>query len=97
MILLKAHQGEARVLREVLDLYENCSGQCINLEISVLMFSQNTPEQTKNEVKAALGIVSENWNERYLGLPVQVGRSRRKVFGYIKKTCVEECMVGRRG
>lgn len=42
MILLKAKQEEAMALREVLDLYENSSGQCINLEKSALMFSQNT-------------------------------------------------------
>lgn len=37
-------------------------------------------------MKGALGIHSENWNDRYLGLPVHVGRSRQKVFGYIKKS-----------
>ncbi|KAE8790023.1 hypothetical protein D1007_35703 [Hordeum vulgare] len=85
MIMLKAKQEEAMVLREVLDLYENCSGQCINLKKLALMFSQNTVEQAKSLEKEALGIHSESWNNRYLGLPVHVGRSRWKVFGYIKK------------
>lgn len=39
VLLLKANQQEAMALREVLDLYESCSGQSINLEKSAIMFS----------------------------------------------------------
>ena len=46
----------------------------INLEKSALMFSQNTELQAKNTVKGAFGINNENWNDRYLGLLVHVGR-----------------------
>ena len=31
-----------------------------------------------------LGITKETMNERYLGLPVHVGKSRSSVFGYLK-------------
>lgn len=48
------------------------------------MFSHNTEQAAKDSVKQALEIQSENWNEKYLGLPVHVGRSRRKAFAYIK-------------
>ncbi|XP_071683374.1 uncharacterized mitochondrial protein AtMg00310-like [Lolium perenne] len=33
---------------------------------------------------ASLGVSTETWNERYLGLPVYVGQSRSKVFAYLK-------------
>uniref|UniRef100_A0A453GEU8 Reverse transcriptase zinc-binding domain-containing protein n=1 Tax=Aegilops tauschii subsp. strangulata TaxID=200361 RepID=A0A453GEU8_AEGTS len=48
------------------------------------MFSPNTSDATKAEVKNALHIQSESWNEKYLGLPVHVGRSRRKAFAFVK-------------
>ncbi|KAI4988293.1 hypothetical protein ZWY2020_029923 [Hordeum vulgare] len=48
------------------------------------MFSPNTHEDIRAGVKGVLGIQSENWNDKYLGLPVHVGRSRRKAFAYIK-------------
>ena len=35
-------------------------------------------------MKNALQIQSETWNEKYLGLPVHVGRSRRKAFAFVK-------------
>ena len=41
VLLLKAKREEAEALREILDLYESCSGQCINLEKSAIMFSKN--------------------------------------------------------
>ncbi|XP_073360394.1 uncharacterized protein [Aegilops tauschii subsp. strangulata] len=49
-----AKREEAESLREILDLYESCSGQCINLEKSAIMFSPNTSATAKNEVKNAL-------------------------------------------
>jgi hypothetical protein len=35
-------------------------------------------------VKVELGIMSENWNEKYLGMPMYIGKSKRKAFAYIK-------------
>lgn len=84
MLLLKANQQEAEALHEVLKLYEESSSQCINVEKSAVMFSPNTDPVIKAHVKQSLAIHSENWNEKYLGLPVHVGRSRRKPFSYIK-------------
>jgi hypothetical protein len=41
VVLMKAWREEAVVLKEILQLYENCSGQCINVEKSSLLFSAN--------------------------------------------------------
>jgi hypothetical protein len=82
--LLKGKGEEARALREILNLYENCSGQCINTEKSSLLFSPNTKRRLKRIIKSELGIQSEDWNEKYLGMPVHIGKSRRKEFAYIK-------------
>ena len=38
----------------------------------------------KAAVKNALQIQSENWNDKYLGLPVHVGKSRKKAFSFVK-------------
>lgn len=84
LLLLKAKEEEAHELHCVLYLYEECSGQCINLEKSALMFSPNTEDGVKTAVKNALQIHSETWNEKYLGLPIHVGKSRRKAFVFVK-------------
>ncbi|KAE8773546.1 hypothetical protein D1007_54235 [Hordeum vulgare] len=84
VLLMKANQSEAEVLKEILDLYKRCFGQCINTEKSAIMFTPNTRDEVRTAVKNALVIHSENWNEKYLGLPVHVGQSKRKAFAYIK-------------
>lgn len=84
ILLMKADRREAEALQEVLELYENCSGQCINTEKSAMMFSPNTPANTRAEIKGVLQIQSESWNDKYLGLPVHVGKSKRRAFAYIK-------------
>lgn len=63
MLLLKANQEEEAALHDVVALYEDRSGQCINVEKSAIMFSLNTPKEAKESVKNALQINSENWNE----------------------------------
>jgi hypothetical protein len=72
------------VLKEILQLYENCSGQCINVEKSSMLFNANARQRDKEMVKVELGIVSESWNDKYLGMPMYIGKSKRKVFAYIK-------------
>uniref|UniRef100_A0A8R7QU16 Reverse transcriptase domain-containing protein n=1 Tax=Triticum urartu TaxID=4572 RepID=A0A8R7QU16_TRIUA len=69
VIFLKAKQEEAAILHDILELYENCSGQCINTEKSAIMFSPNTDIAAKNQVKSAVRITSEDWKDGYLGLP----------------------------
>uniref|UniRef100_A0A453D5L5 Reverse transcriptase zinc-binding domain-containing protein n=1 Tax=Aegilops tauschii subsp. strangulata TaxID=200361 RepID=A0A453D5L5_AEGTS len=48
------------------------------------MFSPNTLAETRELVKQTIHIQSENWNEKYLGLPVHVGKSKKKAFAYVK-------------
>lgn len=57
----------------------------INADKSAVMFSPNTKENDRREVMTALGIRSQTMNERYLGLPVFVGKSRSSVFDYFKE------------
>lgn len=49
------------------------------------MFSLNTSETVKAHMLSVLGIVQIAHNDKYIGLPVYIGRSKRKAFEYIKK------------
>jgi len=57
----------------------------INRDKYAVFFSPNTSSDDKEEVRQALNIVLEAKNEKYLGLPVSIGKSRKKAFEYIKK------------
>jgi hypothetical protein len=84
LLLLKIKDGSAQCLQNILSLYEDCSGQIINKETSSIMFSRNTKSAVKQELMSILDIGSEARNQKYLGLPVYMGRSKSKTFAYLK-------------
>ena len=49
------------------------------------MFSKGTANAAKRKFKNLLQISDEAFNERYLGLPIHLGRSKTKAFGYLKE------------
>ena len=80
LILMRAYKGDAQELKRILQVYETASGQVINRDKYVVLFSPNTSSDDKEEVRQALNIVLEAKNEKYLGLPVSIGKSRKKSF-----------------
>ena len=48
------------------------------------MFSRNAKSADKEQMMAALDIRDEGRNEKYLGLPVYMGKSKEKTFAYLK-------------
>lgn len=72
-------------MRRVLQVYESASGQVINRDKSSVLFSPNTNPDDRHEMRQILNIQSEAKSERYLGLPVSIGKLRKKAFEYIKK------------
>jgi hypothetical protein len=76
LVLIKATSESARTLQNILQLYEMCSGQTVNYDKSSIMFSANTSNGKRSQVLQELNIRTEARTEKYLGLPVYVGRSR---------------------
>jgi hypothetical protein len=85
LIVMKATTACAQKLQQILALYEAQSGQMINKEKSSAFFSKGTRHRTKRAVLNVLGISRESQNQRYLGLPVHLGASKKKEFEYIKE------------
>lgn len=65
-------------------MYERCSGQIINKAKSAVLFSKNMKFLQKKEVCDTIQVTKETMSERYLGLPVHVGRSKGNTFAYLK-------------
>jgi hypothetical protein len=85
LVLIKANSESARSLQNIVQLYEVCSGQTVNYDKSSVMFSENIRSHHRNQVLAALNISAQARMEKYLGLLVHVGRSRKKTFEYLLK------------
>lgn len=61
------------------------SGQVINRDKSSILFSPNTRDDVRLAMTQRLCILVEARNERFLGLPVSIGKYRKKAFEYLKK------------
>ena len=84
IIFCRATSGEVGVINEVLQTYANASGQCINMEKSLVYFSSNTQEGEKAEIVSMLRVKVVDKFESYLGLPTLVGRAKYQTFSYLK-------------
>ncbi|KAA3472829.1 reverse transcriptase [Gossypium australe] len=80
LIFGEATEKGARVLKDILKVYEDCSGQCVNFDKSLIFYSSNTDEVSKAAVLRLLGVRSSSSPEKYLGLPNMVGRRKKEAF-----------------
>ena len=64
-------------------MYERESGQKPNREKTSLFFSKNTKEEVKEVVKDMFGAQIIHHHEHYLGLPLLVGKGKKKAFHWI--------------
>lgn len=61
------------------------SGQVINKDKTSIMLRPNEVQQVQQQILAELDIIQLASNEKYLGLPVYIGESRKQMFEYIKQ------------
>ena len=72
-------------IHEILGKYERALGQKINSDKTTLFFfSNNTIDIAKEVVKNLLSVPEIKDYERYLGLPVLVGRKKKASLNFIK-------------
>ena len=58
LILMRARASDAQELRHILEVYERASGQVINKDKSSIMFSPNTRQEERGQVRSSLLITS---------------------------------------
>ena len=84
LLFCQAFEKETQEVLEILKLYAEASGQCINMEKSSVHFSSNTPPQKRELIKGMLGVSEVERFESYLGLPTLMGRSKYHTFSFLK-------------
>ena len=84
LLFCKASIEECQRVLDILDVYGRCSSQQINRSKTTIFFSKSTTNDTRNQIKLALGVLEIIQYERYLGLPSLVGRNKKASFNYIK-------------
>ena len=86
LVFCKANKQEAEKLIKILKVYEEATGQLINMEKSSVFFSKNTMPTVKSEVCQVMGSIQQVGQGKYLGLPMIITRSKEQVFGFIRNS-----------
>jgi hypothetical protein len=64
--------------------YCQASGQRINKDKSSIFFTKGCPQSNREIIKGVLEVSNEALNERYLGMPTDVGSSRNGTFKFLR-------------
>lgn len=89
LLFCKAKLEEVQCVKEILRLYEQSSGQKVNLDKSAVFFSKNTGETARSAICKELEGIVEQRNSKYLGLPMVIGRSKKQVFNFVKEKVLQ--------
>ncbi|XP_074293711.1 uncharacterized protein LOC141620847 [Silene latifolia] len=92
----RATEEEATAVSDILRRYEHASGQLVNLDKTTVSFSKGVPRTKRSNLATRLGIIEVEEQERYLGLPTVVGRSK-KVLINILRDKLSKTLEGWRG
>ncbi|GAA0148318.1 hypothetical protein LIER_07795 [Lithospermum erythrorhizon] len=74
---------ECMVVKGMLQLYENTSGQRVNYHKSAIAFSLNVGEELKRDICEVFGVAEVSSHAKYLGLPTVAGKSKVELFDSI--------------
>ena len=85
-MFIEGSESNLLTLKAVIGDYEMASGQKVNLQISSIFFGKVSTEDTKEQLKAVIGITSEALSEKYLGLPTAMGKSKEGTFKYARES-----------
>lgn len=84
LLFTRASESEAEAIIDILNSYEAASGQKINLEKSEVSFSRNVGTNMHNMLQSKLTFTAVVEHEKYLGLPMYIGKSKKPVFQVIQ-------------
>ena len=85
LLFFKASTEGANEGSNLLNQYCDASGQRVNKDKFSIFFSKGCPNSTRLLVKFCLQVPNESLNERYLGMPTDVGHSKNVTLKFIKE------------
>ncbi|KAL9674087.1 hypothetical protein QQ045_030357 [Rhodiola kirilowii] len=81
LFFLKINHQSVTAVKDVLSLYEKISGQTVNFQKSEIMLSRNASQDLCDFIHVAMGVTIVPKLAKYLGLPLQMDRTRADTFG----------------
>ncbi|XP_059650088.1 uncharacterized protein LOC132295831 [Cornus florida] len=83
LLFCKVNNSEVRIIKFILDRYAALKGQLVNFAKSSIFFSPNTVSDLKDQCGQILCIHNVDWQNKYLGLPSFLGKSKVASLNFI--------------
>lgn len=85
LLFCQATPEAAEEISQILHRFSLALGQEINLEKSMVVFSRNVGTERVEEVRGFLPVRVVDKHEKYLGLPTEMEKSKKAVFGWLRE------------
>lgn len=83
-LFFKATYNEVLLIKNLLTVYAQASGQVVNFNKSSISFSVNMFDSNIQQLCERLEVYATTNHGAYLGLPSYIGRKKKEVFQYIR-------------
>ncbi|KAK5786023.1 hypothetical protein PVK06_040648 [Gossypium arboreum] len=80
LLFVRNKRSDIECLVNMLDIFSNISGQEINFDKSMILFSPNTPRAQRTLFSDLLGMMVVEKLNNYLGLPIPIGKKKIEAF-----------------
>lgn len=76
-------------VKTVLKSYDVLSSQVVNYQKSGIFFSANVRKDKQQDIKDIFAVQNDLSESNYLGLPSLIGRSKKRVFNFLKERLLQ--------
>jgi hypothetical protein len=83
-LFCRSDLDETNQLMQILKIYEEATGQEINLTKSEVFFSRNLSIAAQEDLARIMGVRHVLRTGNSLGLPSMIGRKKKDIFAYVK-------------
>lgn len=73
------------MVKELLTTYKLVLGQEVSFQKSFIMFSENVSLEMKHLLYKELDVMEDGRDNKYMGMPIMVGRNKKAVFDFVKE------------
>jgi hypothetical protein len=80
----RANEKEVNQMKEIINTYQQASGQLVNYNKSEIIYSKKVSQSNKQAINQILPMAVVDHFSKYLGQPTFVGRSKTQTFSYIQ-------------
>lgn len=95
LLFARANQQEATTIKNIMEQYCSRSGQKVNLGKSALFCSENAQPKVVVDLYDFLQVKRMSQQAKYLGLPMFVGRPRKKPLKTSRQRCYRKWRGGK--